>query len=133
MKALLIDPYQRKIHQLDIDDSIHAWHEALHCDCVDRAEIYRNPQGTRALDIWVDDEGLIKEPVPPTFKVKGREYPLAGYGLVLGANLKNGKSIEVTLGPEDIAPLILWEQWERRLDPQDYFEELTRVLSWEKV
>jgi hypothetical protein len=133
MKALLIDPYQRKIHEIQISHDLKAWYEVLECDCVDRAEIQRNPQGTRAIDIWVDDTGLIDEPVKPTFRLRGREYPLAGYGLVLGANLTNGKSIDCPLCAEKLAPAIMWEEWESRLNPADYFAQLTRVPSWENV
>jgi hypothetical protein len=134
MKAFLIDPYQRKIHPLDIDSDLSVWHQLLKCDCVDRAEIHRNASNTRAVDVWVDDEGLLKEPVPPTFKVRGYPNPLAGYGLLLGANLTSGRSIAAPYASAaEIAPLIMWERWERRLNPDDYFEELTRVPSWEHV
>jgi len=131
MKALLIDPWQRTIHQLQVGASLDAWHQVLQCGCVDRLRIHRNPQGTRAVDVWVDDEGMLRHPVPPCFAVKGYLNSLAGYGLVLGANLTNGKSIDCNLGPENIGPLISFERWEERLNPADYFEQLTRVPSWE--
>lgn len=134
LKALLIDPWQKKIHELaDVPADIRAWHELLHCDCLDRAEVSRNPQETRAIDIWVDDEGFMRDQPAPTFRVRGYANPLCGYGLVLGANLVNGESIDAPLGKERMEQLILWEKWERRLDPANYFAELTRVPSWEHV
>jgi hypothetical protein len=133
MKALLIDPYQRKIHQLDIESDLQAWYKVLRCDCVDRAEVCRNPQNTLALDIWVDDEGFQREPIPPTFKLRGYPNALAGYGLMLCANLANGKSTPCNFSAEQIKAAIAWENWEERLDPEDYLEELTRVPSWELV
>jgi hypothetical protein len=131
MKALLIDPYQKKIHALDIANELSAWYKLLDCHCVDRAEIAR--LGSRAIDIWVDDNGLQYEPVPPLFKVSGYPNPLAGYGLVLGANLNTGESLDCPVSKEHFAPKIRFEQWEKRLDPADYFEQLTRVPSWEIV
>jgi hypothetical protein len=135
MKALLIDPYQRKIHEIQISKDLSAWHAMLECDYVDRVEVSRNKAGTRALDVWIDDEGLMKEPVAPLFKVRGCENPLAGYGLVLGADLTNGKSIDcpLTLTVERLRQNIAFEPWEKRLDPRDYFAQLTRVPSWEAV
>jgi hypothetical protein len=44
------------------------------------------------------------------FKVRGYANPLAGYGLVLGANLTNGKSIDCTFCAEKISPQIRFER-----------------------
>jgi hypothetical protein len=78
VKTLLIDPYQRKIHEIKISKDRAAWYAMLDCDCIDRVEFMRNADGSRALDIWVDGEGLLKEPVPPCFKLRGHKNPLAG-------------------------------------------------------
>jgi hypothetical protein len=133
MKALLIDPYQRKIHEVQISKDLRAWHAMLECDCVDKVELHRNKAGTRALDVWIDDEGLIKEPVAPLFKLAGYDSPLAGYGLVLGANLNTGESLDCPIAVEQLGPNLKFEPWEKRLDPADYFAQLTRVPSWEAV
>jgi hypothetical protein len=133
MKALLIDPYQKKIHEVEVSNDLQSWYDLLRCELVDRVEVHRNPQGDRAIDVWIDDEGLLREPTPPMFKVHGYPQPLAGYGLVLSANLATGESISCTLGASHLSGWISWEPWERRLNPQGYFEELTRVPSWEKV
>lgn len=131
MKALLLDPWQRRIHRIQVDHSLAAWCRILGCKSVKRLEIHRNIQGTRAVDIWVDDEGLMKEPMPPTFKVRAYPQALAGYGLVLGANLKTDESIDCPMGKDHFEVYIAWEPWEKRLKVEDYFEQLSAIHDWE--
>jgi hypothetical protein len=134
LRALLIDPWQRRIHEIQIGPTLASWYKALGCTCVGRVEIHRNPQGTRAVDVWTDDVGLLREPVPPRFQVQLADRGnavRAGCGLVLNANLQNRESIDCTFCAERLKPLIRWEHWEKRLDVRDYFEQLSKIPQWE--
>lgn len=130
MKAYLIDPYQRKVHSLEVAHDLHAWHTLLQCDCLDVAHVGTLPNG-RYVDCWVDDEGLLREPVPPMFKLGN--YDLAGYGLVLECNPSDGESHGVSFDTRWFVGKLGFEEWERRLDKRDYFEQLSRIPSWETV
>ena len=64
-------------------------------------------------------------------EIAGRR--LCGYGLVLECD-DEGNSCEVTFHRDWFAKSeggIVWEPWEQRLDPFDYFAQLTRVPRWE--
>jgi len=129
LKALLIDPFQRRVHTLEIEHSLRAWYEALMCQCVDVVCVGRTEAGRR-VDVWVDDEGLLRQPCWPCFKIGKAE--LCGYGLVLECD-GGGESQGVTFGPEWLVGKLAFEVWEKRLNPADYFSQLTRVPAWEKV
>ena len=129
MKAYLIDPFQKKIHDLDITRDLQAWYEALRCDNVDCVCIGHLPNG-RTVDVWVDDEGLLADEPRPFFKIGLAQ--LCGYGLVLESD-KQGESQGVSFSKSYFSGKLFFESWEKRLDPEKYFEELTRVPSWEHV
>jgi hypothetical protein len=133
LRSLLIDPWQRRIHEIQIAPTTASWQKALGCAGVKRVEIHRNPQRTRAIDIWTGCEGIL-EPIPPRFQVQlaNRDRAvLAGYGLVLNVNLQNGQSIDCTFCAEKFEPLISWKHWEKRLDVRNYFEQLSKIPQWE--
>jgi hypothetical protein len=46
---------------------------------------------------------------------------------MLGANLATGESTDCPTCAAKLDFEILWEPWEKRLNPADYLEELTRV------
>jgi hypothetical protein len=46
---------------------------------------------------------------------------------VLSSNLHNGESISTNLEPADALVNIKWEEWEKRLKPEDYFDQLSRI------
>jgi len=76
-------------------------------------------------DMWVDDEGLLREPRYPMFRWEWYHQPLAGYGLI---NASVGPETVATQMPaEFVQEHIYWEPWEKRLDPKDYFEQLSRL------
>jgi hypothetical protein len=129
LKAYLIDPFQRRVHTLDIGHDLHAWYEALMCQCLDVAHVGQAPNG-HAIDVWVDDEGLLRNEPWPLFQLS--THTLCGYGLVLESDAE-GESQGVTIPLTWFVDKLRFEPWEKRLDPADYFAELTRVPSWEHV
>jgi hypothetical protein len=129
VKAYLIDPFQRKLHDLEVGHDLGEWYRALRCDCVDVVHVGQASNG-HAVDIWVDDEGLLRSEPWPLFKI-GRST-LAGYGLVLESD-NQGQSRGVTFPKSYFNGRIFFESWEQRLDPAKYLDEMTRVPSWEHV
>jgi hypothetical protein len=136
LNALLIDPWQRRIFRLRVPADLDTWYKLLDCTCVDRYVLARDRQHQRELDLWIDDDGLLKEPPAARFLLandpaaKDRAV-FTGYALVLEADTSTGDSISCNLAPADLATRIEWEDWEARLDPADYFAQLTRVPDWE--
>jgi hypothetical protein len=125
VKAYLVDPYQRDVHTLTIEHNIRDWARLLDCQYLDVARVATLPNG-RGVDVWVDDEGLLLEPIPPTFRLCGRV--LAGYGLALEGNPEDGETHEASFPIEWFKGRLSFEQWEKRLDVRNYFEQLTRYL-----
>lgn len=129
MKAYLIDPFQRKVHDLDVPRDLRAWYEVLRCEAVDCVCVGHLPGG-RYVDVWVDDNGLDRAESYPFFKIG--EAQLCGYGLVLESD-KDGESQGVSFAKSYFSGKLAFEKWEERLDASEYLEELTRVPSWEHV
>jgi hypothetical protein len=124
LRGLLIDPYQKQIHEVSTKCDINAWHKLLDCDILDvaRAGDYKG----QPIDIWVDDEGLLHEPQPPLFRWKNYPTTLAGYGLILSSN-HEGDSISTNIDRWDLGKFIQFEDWERRLKVDEYFDQLSRI------
>ena len=129
MKAYLIDPFQKKVHDLDIPKNLQAWYEVLRSDNVDCVFAGELP-GRRCVDVWVDDYFLDRAEEWPCFKIG--ESQVYGYGLVLESD-KDGESQGVTFGKSFFNGKLFFEKWEDRLDAEKFLEELTRVPSWEHV
>lgn len=124
IRALLIDPFQKRVHEIQVGDHIKDWHKWCDCQLFDHAYIGTH-QGQRQ-DIWVDDEGLNRYPMYPTFKWTDRQDPLIGYGLLL-ATTADGESVSTRMPIEHALAHIQWEKWEDRLKPEDFFDQLTRL------
>lgn len=129
MKVLLIDPFQRKIHPLDISKEIKDWYKWCDCDCFDHA--YIGVHSGRRHDIFVDDEGLLKEPHYPVFQWKDYSNPLVGYGLITACD-SGGNAVDTPMIPEYAERCITWELWEGRLKAEDYFEQISRIYFNER-
>jgi hypothetical protein len=129
VKAYLIDPFQRKVHDVDSGKDVVSRYALLRCELVDVVSVGRAANGRR-IDIWVDDEGLIVDEPRPLFKIG--QSTLCGYGLVLESD-SEGRSQCVTFPKSYFYGKIFFEPWEKRLDPAKYLDEMTRVPSWEHV
>jgi hypothetical protein len=129
MKAYLIDPFQKKIHDLDIAKALRAWYAVLRCESVDAVCIAHLGDG-RCIDVWVDDYFLDRAEEWPCFKIG--EAQVFGYGLVLESD-RNGESQGVSFSKSYFNGKLFFESWEKRLDAEKFLEELTRVPSWEHV
>jgi hypothetical protein len=118
IQGLLIDPWKRTVTPVVCaagEATLHDMYKFIGCDCVDRV-VWPVPKSRN--DIWVDDNGLLYEPVPATFNVRGYPQPLAGRGLVLGFT-NSGRSVSTTLTIEQVKRAIQWELWELRISIKD--------------
>jgi hypothetical protein len=68
--------------------------------------------------------------VLPQFRIQPDEQEppiiVMGYGLVLSADVGKGQWLPCRWSTKKFTSMIWWEDWEQRLDPADYFSELTR-------
>ncbi|SRR6266436_949091 len=133
LRGFFIDPFKAQVHAIEIVNEIHVWHQVLMCDCFTVCRLGAPYAGCKLdLDIWVDDNGLLREPVWPRFKI--RNGLLCGYGLVLATN-SSGESVSVpeVIDVPSFAKLmaISFEPYQIRLDPGDYIEQITRSLELE--
>jgi hypothetical protein len=111
------------VHVVEIGEHIRDWHKWCDCDLFDHVGLGEHFGQTQ--DLWVDDCGLLREPPYPLWKWADYQHPLPGYGLI---NASIGPDTIATIMPPEYAQKqILWEPWEHRLDPKDYFEQLSRI------
>jgi hypothetical protein len=107
------------VHEIETTDDITDWHKLLDCDTLDVARVERE------VDIWVDDNGLLRQPYYPIFYYIGYQNPLCGYGLALSSS--GPETISLERPPGFFQMKIHFEEWEKRLNPNDYFEQMSRV------
>jgi hypothetical protein len=124
LRGLLIDPYQKQVHEVSVKNDIHDWYRFLDCQILDVAHL-GDYQGL-PIDVWVDDEGLLHKPMPPCFRWGSYPNPLAGYGLILSSD-QAGESISTNIELRVMGRFLRFEEWERRLDPEKYFDQLSRI------
>lgn len=100
MKALFIDSKERKIIEVnvsgleDLQTYVGGW------IALGTTLVKDNIENT----VFVDDEGLLKEP-SNYFYIKGSHQPFAGNGILVGTN-DEGDSIDTNFNPSDIENLI---------------------------
>lgn len=121
LRGFLINPWKKTIEEVQVEPGIHAWHKLLQCDCLDVASV--GMAAGKRIDCWVDDEGLLKEPQAPFFKLAIYPQPLCGYALVLATDAA-GDSVSIpeclTLKTFVLRNRLQFEAWEERMEPIDY-------------
>jgi hypothetical protein len=109
MRAIIINPVDRSIAEIDHKGDYDAMRQTL-----------QNLNGfftgicrvglTRIDDLWVDDEGLLREGLP-IFRIKGYPNPCAGGGLILGHDAK-GDSAGTTIHLDAVKYVVEWTEEE---------------------
>lgn len=95
LKALLVNPFENTVEQIEIDNDFRAMQKAIGCDCFTKGGSIGND------DVWCDDEGLIKgHPIVFVTKIECYPDPLAGNLLILGHD-GNGESIDCSMTPDE--------------------------------
>ena len=95
MKAILIDPEAKLIHDIEFDGDYREISRTIGCD------LFTVVQLDRVNCVYVDDEGLLNSP-RYFFIHEDYPQPLAGKGLVLGVD-DEGETIGTTLEVADLA------------------------------
>lgn len=91
MRAILIDPFERTIEEVETRKGARTLDELYRLLRVEDIDHVRLTDGCPREDVWVDGEGLFK-PDQRYFKLDTYLMPLAGRGLVLGTDY-DGESI----------------------------------------
>ena len=95
MRAYLIDPWTNTISEVDYSGDYHHIYDLIDAHLFDVVRIDENGDG-----VFFDDEGLFKEE-QAFFKIEGCPQPLAGKGLVLGAD-NEGNSVQPVFSLKEI-------------------------------
>lgn len=102
MRAILIDPYAQTISEVEHDGDYKQIYELIGAGTFDLVRVDR----TNA--IYIDDEGLLTaDDNTRYFGLKGYGQPIAGKGLMLGAD-EMGETIAATLTKEEVEALVEW-------------------------
>lgn len=138
LTGLFIDPFKGELSAVEIAHDSSVWRQVLKCSCIDCVCI-AEVDPLLAIDIWIDDEGLLRNEPRPFFKVKkGRsfgfqEVKLCGYGLVLGCDPTTGKTVSLDVPTDKFGPTVglAFERWHHRLDANEHMDELLRTIELE--
>lgn len=105
MRAILIDVHKKEIREVELlrGDHLQTIYALLGCSLISTAAELA-PNGDT---VFVDDEGLLKNPPDPAFAVGGKlEYPVQegffGNGIIMGAPDENGNSTNAKSSLDDI-------------------------------
>lgn len=110
MKAILIDPFDQSVSEVDYNGDYKEIHNLCNCSTFDVVQL-RDGEN----DIYVDDEGLLK--TNRYFRYVDGDYThtLAGKSLIL-AHDDEGSSVDTTLNAADVA-------WVVEFLPEGHIEE----------
>jgi hypothetical protein len=75
IKAVKIDVIKNEVYEIEIEDKLESYYEALECSLIERVVI------GDLHDLIVDEEGLCHEPIG-VFQLEGNYY--SGHGLLVG-------------------------------------------------
>lgn len=89
MRGIKIDVESKSIYEVDVpsEGTLDAMYKLLGCQTVDALSLFEKET------LWLDDEGLLREPILGAFRLAGRAY--AGHGLILGTD-SEGDSVNAT-------------------------------------
>jgi Domain of unknown function (DUF3846) len=102
LTGILIDPFAKTVTMVEVVHDLSAYYKLLDCDLVDVIRL------TPHVDLWIDDEGLLKEPPNQAYFYLG-DYPspIAGRALLLGHD-KEGNSRSLRTTEEEIVAHVMF-------------------------
>lgn len=100
MKALLINPKERKVTEIELDGSLDSYYKAMDCTTFAVPIQFDNDDA-----LYVDDDGVFKPRPLYGFKKKEWEYAIFGNAIIVGTDAE-GNSIDCKSKPEDFNDLI---------------------------
>jgi hypothetical protein len=112
MRAILIDPIERKVTEVDHDGNYKQIYKLIGCQTFTAVYIGDPPEeipsDPRRNAIFIDDEGLLNNP-RYFFIWRGYPQPLAGKGLILGAN-EEGDSCSTNWTVEQATAMVQYKE-----------------------
>ena len=116
MKAFLINPHAQEITEVDYSGDYRDIYELIDCHTFDCVAPYED------VDIWIDDEGLLKDPEDQAFFMFAEwPQPFAGRALILDHD--DGKSIGTRLDVDQIRKAVTFMP-QMDIEPQITFISL---------
>ena len=98
--GVLIDPFTKTITEIEVENDLHVWYKLLDCELVDVIRL------TARVDLWIDDEGLFKEPPKQAyFYIADLLEPVAGRALLLSHDA-GGNSRSLLTKAAEIEPYV---------------------------
>ena len=118
MKAILIDVKNQEIKEVEHDNTLQNIYDLVDCRVFDAVKV------DDVNNIFVDDEGILKDNL--YFEYSGSEnvFKLAGNGLVLGVD-DEGNSISPTLTIEDVKGKVNFLPEGFKIEPY------VRITAWD--
>lgn len=114
MRAILINPEDRSITEINIDKGIHAIYNTIDCDTFSAPVTYENGD-----TIYCDDEGLFKPMIGGIYMINWAHI-LFGKVLVIGCDIETGESKDVETSIDFFENHIIWINKE---DAEKYVSE----------
>ena len=115
MKAILINPENQTIQEIDIKKGIDAIYNVLNCELLTIPIIYDNGD-----TMYCDDEGLYKEQ-KGGFIMPNWSYMIVGKVLILGCDEETGESKDVETPVEFFKKHFTWKNEEQVKEYQSNF------------
>lgn len=131
IKCLLIDPFQCEIYPVHVrKECISDIKELLDCEAIDAVNLDMVVHGIQHV-IWVDDEGLLREPfIYPKFVIHGAngDHGMAGYGLITGMD-EQGVTTNCMVSIPVLAQVLGFEQWRSRIPIDNVIDKMLRLYK----
>lgn len=100
-RGILIDVAKLNVFEVEFD-GLDDMYRLIDCDMVECVSLNRNT------DLWVDEEGLLKNDGKGFFFYAGREEPLKGNGLITGGVDEDGETLPCTMSLEEAASKVIF-------------------------
>lgn len=105
MKVIKIDVVKKEIYEIDFTPGLPSIYKELDCETFD--VVY--PSTLSGKDcVYVDDEGLFRDPPLGAFYIRGNEQVLSGHGLVVGTG-SAGETVSPKTSLDKIKELVRFE------------------------
>ena len=111
LTGILIDPFLKKVNTVKVENDLKDFYRHIGCSMVEIVNLTQYIDNTYVQDIWVDEEGLLKND-QRFFKVS--DLPFGHHGVIVGRALllkcgDTGGCESTTLSIEDVLPRISWD------------------------
>jgi len=102
MKAILINPENKTVIQIELEKGIDAIYKQLDCDVFTAPVVFENDD-----TLYCDDEGLFKPEMIGGIIYPDWSYPIVGKSLIIGTN-DEGESVDCKSTIDDIKKGLTW-------------------------